>query len=101
AKSMSNDLLYFGRMLRRAVDQHRAIFLGHGDRDLALEIEMILPPHVHGTLHSMRRLGQCLLRPASRETLGGQHGYLRRKRRTNIQYRREWLVLHSGPPPRP
>ena len=43
AQQAGADVLDLGRMLGRALDQHRAIFLWQCDRDLALEVEMILP----------------------------------------------------------
>src|SRR2546430_15343128 len=48
-----DDVLHFRGVLGRAVEQHRPVFLGDGDRDLPLEIEMVLSADDHGSLEAM------------------------------------------------
>ena len=47
AQGLRDDLLHLGRVLGRAVDQHPAVLLRQRDRDLSLQIEMILAADVH------------------------------------------------------
>ena len=42
AEQMRDAVLHLGRMLGRAQHVHAAVVAGRGERDLALEIEMIL-----------------------------------------------------------
>src|SRR6185312_1012277 len=87
-EGMRHDLLYLGGMLSRAMDEHSAIFLRQGNGNLTLQVEVVLTAYMHRTLQSMWRLIQHLMRSPSHQQLRGQHSCVRRKSRTNIQYRR-------------
>ena len=43
AEHAGDDMLHLGRMLRRGIDVDVAVLARDGERDLALEIEMLLP----------------------------------------------------------
>src|SRR5260370_3456824 len=55
---MRDAVLHLGRMLCRAVDQHAAILARDGERDLSLEIEMILSPGAQPSAQAMWRGGE-------------------------------------------
>jgi hypothetical protein len=48
-----DEVLHFGRILRRAIDQHFAALAGDRHRDLAFEVEMILAADVQGAAQPM------------------------------------------------
>ncbi len=54
AEHMGDNVLDLGGMLGRAIDDDVAILPGKGQRDLALEIEMILAAHLDAALQAMR-----------------------------------------------
>ena len=43
AEHMGDDVLHLGRVLGRGMDEHVAVLAGDGERDLAFEVEMLLP----------------------------------------------------------
>jgi len=54
---MRHHLLHFARMLGGAVHAHAAVFQWHGIRDLAFQIELLLPTLYEAALQPMRRGG--------------------------------------------
>ena len=53
---LGDDMLHLGRMLGRGIDGHAAMLLGHGEADLAFEIEMLLAADQEALLDAMVRL---------------------------------------------
>ena len=41
-QNAGDDVLHFARMLGGRIDQHRAVLAGHGERDLAFQIKVLL-----------------------------------------------------------
>ena len=61
AEHMRNHVLDLARMLRRGMNRDVIVFAGNGERDLALEIEMLLTADMHRALEApgsrMKRRG--------------------------------------------
>ncbi len=57
-EDLSHQLLHFGGVLRRAIDDHAAVFAGHYRGNLRLQVEMLLAADVQRALQAMRRAGQ-------------------------------------------
>ena len=55
------------------MDDHLARFAGNGERDLAFEIEMLLPADLELALEPMRRGGKRALDVAAAVSIVGQH----------------------------
>ena len=54
AERVRDHVLCLARPLGRAIDQNLVVLAGHGQRNLALEIEMVLPAEPHAALHPAR-----------------------------------------------
>jgi hypothetical protein len=64
---MRNDSLHLVRMLGRTVNEHPAIFLWQGHRDVAFEIELILSTQRHAPLQAMGRIFEGHVRLAANQ----------------------------------
>ena len=68
-----DNVLHFARMLRRGIDQDRAILAGHRDGDLAFQIKMLLAADVHRAAQAKRRFGDRFGGIAADERIVRQH----------------------------
>ena len=73
AEDAGNDVLHFARMLRRRIDQHRAVLTRHGKPDLALQIEVLLATDANRPRALPRRGGDRLGGVAVDEPVVRQH----------------------------
>jgi len=67
---MRDEMLDFARMLGRAQQMDLAVLAGCRDRDLALEVEMVLPTKIEPARQAVRRGRQRCRRIAARHPLG-------------------------------
>ena len=58
AEYFRHQLLYFGGVLRRAIDNHAPVFGGHHRRDLGFQVKVFLPADVQMALQAMGRTGE-------------------------------------------
>ena len=88
AECVRDAMLHLGRVLGRGIDQHVGVFLRHGERDLAFEVEMILPAAARLAGDPVRRGGDRSRRVAPlhrlrfgdialalQRLLDGEHGF--------------------------
>src|SRR6185437_2623715 len=68
-----NDVLHLGWVLRRAVDEHAAVFTRESVGDLALEVELLLPADVELAADAVRRRGERTLGVTLGEAHRRQH----------------------------
>src|SRR5207248_1797994 len=87
-----DDVLHFRGVLGRAVEQHRPVFLWECDRDLTLEIEVILAAGDHGSLEAMWSGGEHRGGCAAHEGAAGDDITARRQCSANIEQRRKLVV---------
>ena len=73
AEHVGDDVLHLGRVLGRGMDEHVAVLAGDGERDLPLEIEMLLPADAELAGDLARRADHLLRRLAALEDVVGQH----------------------------
>src|SRR5579862_7964614 len=92
AECMRHLKLDFARMLGRTVHPHVAALARDGERNLALEIEMVLAAAAHAARAAIWRPGDCAVRVAARETLRRQDEALRGKRVLDAEDGRQLLV---------
>ena len=95
---MRNLVLDLARMLRRAVNQHRAVFFRNRVRDHALEVELVLAADVDPALQAVRRGGDRRPRIAAHEALGRQHERLIPERFLGRKIGFQVLVFDYGEP---
>ena len=93
---MSDEALHFARMLRRAVDQHRAVLARQCDRDLPLEVEVLLATDGKRATHAMGRTAQLRVRIAALQCARRHHERLARERRLHIEDRLQVLVFNDS-----
>ena len=98
---MGNLMLVLARILRRAVDVHRSIFLRKRVRDHPFEIELLLAADADFSRKPMGRLRNRAVRIAADQALGGQNERLRRQRGFRVERRRELVVFDFRQPRRP
>ncbi len=72
-------------MLRRAVDQHRAVLLRQRNRDVSFQIKMILSTDHHRGGQPPRRLTQARARIAAPHRVAGQYEALGRQRGADVE----------------
>ena len=84
-QGVRHDVLDFSGMLRRAVDQHRAVFLRQCDRDVSFQIEMILPTDHHRGSQSPRRLTEAGTWIAAPHRMTGQNIAFGRQRGADVE----------------
>ena len=89
AQRMRHPVLHLAGVLRAAVDQPLILLLRQRQRDLAFQIEMLLPANGELALQPMRRGGQRSGGVAAPHRDGGQHEALRRHRLFDGQHRRQ------------
>ena len=63
AERVGDQVLHLARVLRRAVDQHVAVFLRHGERDMAFQIELVLAADIDAALEAVLRAFQSAVAP--------------------------------------
>ena len=73
---LGDAMLDFGRMLGRGIDQHPAGLLGHRQRDLAFQVEMLLAADAEGFAEQSRRTGEGGGDIAAQELIGRQDVHL-------------------------
>ena len=73
AEHAGHDMLRLGRVLGRDIHVHLDAFAGHGERGLALEIEMLLPADAELPFEAVRRGAQRALDVAAPELVVRQH----------------------------
>src|SRR4029450_11714792 len=83
-------------MLRRAVDQHRAVLAWQCDRDLPLEVEVLLATDGKRATHAMGRTAQLRVRIAALQGARWHHERLARERRLHIKDRLQVLVFNDS-----
>ncbi len=86
---MGHDVLHFGRMLGRAVDQHRAVFLRYRGRNLSFQVEVVLATHHDGRTQAPRSQLELPARIAALHSLTGDHVALGGERGTNVEQCRQ------------
>jgi hypothetical protein len=96
-QGMRNDVLYFRRVLGRAVDQHRPIFLRNRYGDLAFKVEVILAADDDGCLQTVRRAGQHRPGCAAHEPATRNNITLRGQCRANVEDRGKLVVRDARP----
>jgi len=89
-----HHLLHLARVLGGAVDEHAAILLRHGQADLPLEVELLLPAQRPLALPAVRRGGQRGVRVAARQVHGRHHILLQRVRLPGAQHGRQRIEAH-------
>ena len=72
-QNAGDDVLHVARMLGGRIDQHRAVLAGHGHRDLAFQIKVLLAADMQRAGGVTRRPGDRLCRVAVDERVIGQH----------------------------
>ncbi len=96
AQRVRHQHLYFARMLGGTVYQHRAVFLGQGERDLAFQVKVILPAGVQAPAQTMGGVASIACAASPRERRGcGQYERLTCHGVINAQHRCQRL----GNPP--
>ena len=59
---VGDEVLHLARMLGRGMDEHVAVLARNGERDLAFEIEMLLPADAQRAGDAVRRGGERVRR---------------------------------------
>ena len=95
-----DHLLDLARVLRRAPDAHAAVFGRHGQRDLALEVEVVLTAARGGAPQPVRRARDRGGRVAANEVRRRQHVRLGGQRLVDGQHRGQRLEVEAGEPRR-
>jgi hypothetical protein len=93
---VGDQVLHLARMLGRAMDEHVPILHGDGERDLALEIEMILSADIDPAAEAMACRLERARRIAAAHFIGVEHEAPLRQCVCGRQDRREVLVLDGG-----
>ncbi|ABA47595.1 hypothetical protein BURPS1710b_3214 [Burkholderia pseudomallei 1710b] len=88
-----DEMLHLARVLRRAVDVHRAVFLRHRVGDLPFEIELLLAAQRELARIAMRGVRDPRGRVAAREPHRRQYVRIGRARRLRGQDRRPFFVF--------
>ena len=78
---LGDQVLHLARMLRRGMDQHVAVLARNGERDLAFEIEVLLPADAQPALHALRARGERGRAVVLAEGVVGQDVHARRRAR--------------------
>ena len=91
-------VLHLAGMLRRAVDQHRAVFLRHRVRDHPFEIELLLAADADAPRSRCGAAAIAAARIAALHPLGRQHERLRAHGGLRGQDRLQVLVLDDREP---
>ena len=91
-----DHLLDFAGMLGRAVDAHAAVLLRHGQRHLALEVEMVLPAARASPGEAVRRARERGRRVAPHDMRGRQHPGLRGDGLVDGEDRRQRFEVEAG-----
>ena len=68
-----DHVLHLARMLRRRVDVHAAVLARHRERDLAFEVEVVLPAAAHRAAQPVRRARERRRGVAARHVHRRQH----------------------------
>ncbi len=92
---LGDEVLHFVGMLGGAVDGQRVVLTGHGHRDMAFEIELVLPAETEPPLHTIRRIVERLCRISSRQVLGRQDKRFFLDGRRRVEYRFKLFVLDN------
>ena len=98
AEHARDDVLDLGRMLRRGIDVHRPVLARDGERDLALEIEMLLAADAERALEPVRCGRDRRRRVATAEGVVRQHRFAARERVLDHDARGLALDLDGGKP---
>ncbi|MCY1413358.1 hypothetical protein D9M71_287880 [compost metagenome] len=91
-----HQLLYFGGVLRGAVDDHAAVFGGHDRGNLGFQVEVFLAADVQRALQAVRGRGQGSGRIAALVSVAVEHEVFLAKRFDHIQHRLQVFVFDDG-----
>src|ERR1700730_13509879 len=92
---MRHDVLYFRRMLSRAVDQHRPILLPNRYGYVAFEIEVVLAAHEDGSLQTKRGSGKPRRRRTTHEPAAGENVALCCQGCANVEDRGKLIIRNA------
>ncbi len=95
-EGVRHEVLHLAGMLRRAHHEHAAIFLRQGDRDLALEVEVVLAAQLEHALQALRRARQAWQRLAAHDRVRGRDEARRGDRLADPEDGGERLVIDAG-----
>ncbi len=74
------------------MNEHRPVFLGDGDGDLALEVEMVLAADNHGAFEPMWCCIEDRAGSAARHSAAGQDITFGSERCADVEDRRQFLI---------
>ena len=98
AERMRDDVLDFGRMLRRGQHAHLAFFFRKRKRDLAFEVEMVLPAAAGAPGDAMRCLANRFSGIALGQGARWRNERLLVERVLDAEDRRQHFILDAGTP---
>jgi len=91
-----HQFLYFGGVLRGAVDDHAAVFGGHYRRNLGFQVEVFLAADMQGALNAILRRCQRACRITALVGVAVQHEVLFAIGLDHIQHRFQVFVFDDG-----